>query len=220
MGFAVMQNISKMPMDELIELGRVGCSSGREPWLCELPVHIGKLLAAMSYFESYAGQIAGPWIENVMTEKQLWDFSLISSFDRVEECAASIQELLDVLRCQKETEALAHHTGSLWVPLRAFVDRLKVAKEPEGFAWQVLMFLVAAMVMRQDLEAKVRDKVGVFSMASDSVCREYMDTAIVKAGDRPFGCQDGTSIDSLRQAVINGLAASSRDIKGVIRGRP
>lgn len=205
-GLDAMEDVSKMTMEELVEFHRRKGGSESDPWLSELPLQIGTLVAGMSYLESYAGQIAGPWIENVMSEEELWDFSLISSFDRVDQCAISIQKSLDALRGQKDTEWLACHVDDIWVPLRGFIDALKASKEPEGFAWRVLTFLVAAMVMRQDLEIRIRPRVNVFLMGSDSICRQYMEMAIAKAGGCPFGCRDGISIDSLRQALIEGLA--------------
>jgi len=197
-----MQDISNLTMDGLVEHHRLNSQS--EPSLRELPRPIGRLLSAMSYMETYAGQIIGPWVEGAMDAKQLLDFSVISSFDRVEECAAFIDKTLDALKLQHDQDmaSLAERVDYVWEALKNQIKHVRECRSPNGFAFGSVKVFIASMAMRQDAAAHVDNGDGKFAMESSSTCRQFMENLAAKIGALPFGCYEGMPLHSLCSEIV------------------
>lgn len=196
-----MSDTPMTTMDDLIEYQRTKGDRGIEPWLRELPPDIGRLLSALGLLETYAGQIAGPWIEGAMNEEELWEFARISSFDRVSDCAQAIDGCVRAL----QDVSLASEVDAIWRRLQSHIERLRESESSGGFAWGVAELLFATMIMRQWFLDRVLGRTTMFAFESPFTCRQYTEMAISRAGESPFGCAEGVSIDVLSQAVIDGL---------------
>lgn len=188
---------------ELIELQRA--TSPVEPQLSELPIRVGRLISALGFLETYAGQVAGPWVFGVMDDREFLSFTRIADLDRVDECCAIIEEVTDRLRDDPEARHVADRLDAVWPPVLALIDRLRAAEDARVLIELVGQFLFAAMIVHEDLEATVFGQDKTFTMASRNTGREFALAAIARLGWSPFGCREGEPLDALRGRMIEEL---------------